>query len=59
MGVDGLVIINLYLDKVIIIDYKKIIGYIEIEVVGDNYMDEVDVKKVLVFLKLKMCKDVK
>ncbi|EGT3705670.1 glycine/sarcosine/betaine reductase component B subunit [Clostridioides difficile] len=59
MGADGLVITNPYLDKATIIDYKKTTGYIETEVVGDNHMDEVDVKKALAFLKLKMRKDAK
>lgn len=59
MGADGLVVTNQYLDKATIIDYKKTTGYIETEVVGYNHIDEVDVKKALAFLKLKMRKNAK
>lgn len=40
----------------IIVDMNKLKEGIEIEVVGENNINEIDVKKVLVFLKFKMRK---
>lgn len=54
VGLHGLVVSNKYMDT--IVDYNKTEGHIETEIVGQNNYEEIDAKKALAFLKLKIRK---
>ncbi len=53
MGIHGSIVKDKYMDT--IVDFNISEGHKETETVGLNNVEEIDAKKALAFLKLKMC----